>query len=55
MAFSLMVLEPTIKFICSDVHPGLLPFRRISMKFSYCLDACLLCSRGSLVRYPRSS
>ncbi len=38
MAFSLIVLEPTIKFSCSDVHPGLLVFCWISMKFSYCLN-----------------
>ncbi len=41
MTFSLMVLEPTVTFICSDVHPGSFAFRRISMKFWYCLDDIL--------------
>ncbi len=29
MVFSLMDLEPTMKFSCSDVHPGLLVFLRM--------------------------
>ncbi len=41
MAFSFMVLEPTIKFSWSVVHPGFLAFLRISIKVSYCLDAIL--------------
>ena len=39
MAFSFMVLEPTIKFSWSVVHPVFLAFLRISIKVSYCLDA----------------
>ncbi len=39
MDFSMIVLEPTMKFSCSDVHAGFLSFRRICMKFSYCLDS----------------
>jgi hypothetical protein len=41
MAFSFMVLDPTIKFSWSVVHHGFLAFLRISIKFSYCLDAIL--------------
>ena len=41
MAFSFMVLEPTIKLSWSDVHPGFLAFLRMFIKFSYCLDAIL--------------
>ncbi len=41
MSFSFMVLEPTIKFSWSVVHPVFLAFLRISIKFSYCLDAIL--------------
>ena len=41
MAFSFMVLEPTMKFSWSVVHPGFLAFLRISIKVSYCLDAIL--------------
>ena len=37
MALSLMDLEPTMKFSWCDVHPGLLAFLRMFMKFSYCL------------------
>ncbi len=38
ISFSFMVLEPTIKLIWSDVHPGFLAFLRMFMKFSYCLN-----------------
>ncbi len=38
MTFSFTVLEPTMKFICSDVQPEFFVFRSIFMKFSYCLD-----------------
>ena len=41
MAFSFMVLEPTIKLSWSDVHPVFLAFLRMFIKFSYCLDAIL--------------
>ncbi len=41
IAFSFMVVEPTIKFSWSDVHPGFLAFLRIFITFSYCLDAIL--------------
>ena len=41
IAFSFMVLEPTMKLSWSDVHPGFLAFLRISIKFSYCFDAIL--------------
>ena len=41
MAFSFMVLEPTIKLSWSDVHPGFLAFLRMFIKFSYCLDTIL--------------
>jgi hypothetical protein len=34
-------LEPTMKLSWSDVHPGFLVFRRMFIKFSYCLDAML--------------
>ena len=37
LAFSLIDLEPNMKFSWSDVHPGFLGFLRMSMKFSYCL------------------
>ena len=37
MASSLIVLEPTMKFRCSDVHPGFLALRIMSMRFEYCL------------------
>ncbi len=43
MTFSLMVLEPTIKISWSNAHPGFLAFLRMSIKFSYCLDAILSC------------
>ena len=39
MAFSSMDLEPTMKFNCCDVHPEILVFLRMSMKFPYCLLA----------------
>ncbi len=41
ITFSFMVLEPTIKFSWSDVHPGFLAFLRMLIKFSYCLDVIL--------------
>ena len=41
MVFSFMVLEPTIKFSWSVVHPVCLALLRISIKVSYCLDAIL--------------
>ena len=41
MAFSFMVLEPTMKFSWSVVHPGFLAFLRMFKKFSYCLNAML--------------
>ncbi len=41
MTFSFIDLEPTMKLSWSDVHPGFLVFRRMFIKFSYCLDAML--------------
>ncbi len=41
MTLSFIVLESTMKFICSDVHPGFFAFRSTLMKFSYCLDDML--------------
>ncbi len=41
MTLSFIVLDPTSKFICSDVHPGFFAFRSLFMKFSYCLDTML--------------
>ena len=41
MTFWFMDLEPTMKFSWSDVHPGFFAFRRIFMKFSYCLDVMM--------------
>ena len=41
MASSLIVLEPTMKFSCSDVHPVFLTLRIMSMRFEYCLRSML--------------
>ena len=38
-AFAEDFLESTTKFNSSDVHPGLLVFLTMSMKFLYCLFA----------------
>ena len=37
MGFSMMDVDPTMKFSWSDVHPGFLAFLRMFMKFSYYL------------------
>ena len=37
----LIVLEPTMKFNCSDVHPGFLVLRIMSIRFEYCLMTML--------------
>ena len=35
MTSSLIDLEPTMKFSCSDVHPGFLDLRIMSIRFEY--------------------
>ena len=41
MASSLIVLDPTMKFSCFDVHPGFLALRIMSIRFEYCLRSIL--------------
>ena len=41
MTSSLIVLEPTMKFSCSDVQPGFLALRIMSIRFEYCLMSML--------------
>ena len=52
MTSSLIDLEPTMKFSCSDVHPGFLDLRIMSIRFEYCFRVSSQKKVFFLPRFP---